>query len=227
MLQTTAKCVPPYSLHLALGLYILSVQRSESWVRSSEETATTTFDLQLLSSYWGQRASHAKCYVQFKVVFLLLLQIKGDYPVSGKLHCLSHRKHVWKVSICGKTVCMWVYKMNCCPDQLQLHCLYSLTCLIFTYSVAQFSQRGLVRMFPTWIYQHPPLILKFCKLFFLIHWLWHLAAKAALTIWIMNLSSHCLASWTVQYGKEVLSPSSSIVFKSRGGTWRLSNCQVI
>lgn len=48
-----------------------------------------------------------------------------------------------------------------------------------------------------------------------------------MTIWNMNLSSHYLATWTVQYSEEVLSPSSSIFFKSRGGTWRLSNYQVI
>lgn len=58
---------------------------------------------------------HTKCYVHFKAVVPLLLQIKGDYPISGKLHCLSRWKHFWEVRICGKTECLWVLENELLP----------------------------------------------------------------------------------------------------------------
>lgn len=66
----------------------------------------------------GEGSAHTKCCSHFRVVFPLLLQIKGDYPISGKLHCLSHCNQFWEVSICGKTECLWVCKVNCCLNQM-------------------------------------------------------------------------------------------------------------
>lgn len=66
----------------------------------------------------GEGSAHTKCCGHFRVVFPLLLQIKGDYPISGKLHCLSHCNQFWEVSICGKTECLWVCKVNCCLGQM-------------------------------------------------------------------------------------------------------------
>lgn len=74
----------------------------------------------------GKRSVHTKCRGHFRVVFPLLLQIKGDYPISGKLHWLSHCNQFWEVTICGKTECLWACKVNCCLGQMPTHCLYSL-----------------------------------------------------------------------------------------------------
>lgn len=61
-------------------------------------------------------------------------------------------------------------------------------------------------------------------LLFFIHQLRHSAAKGALTIWNINLSSILLPG---ESSKVRQSQTSSVFFKSKGGTQGLSNCQVI
>lgn len=135
----------------------------------------------------------------------------------------------WEVSICGKTECLWVCKVNCCLGQMPTS--------LFVLSVEKYltwssrthwlsSLKGGKDISYMNLPENPDDQDVRASFF-------PSQAQALGCSGSFNYLEHeSLPPTTLLPGqssmvRKVLSPSSSIFFKSRGGTWRLSNYQVI